>query len=152
MYKHSLSQNIGSVSHGTMRPEDLIPCFIDTIRDQKRVSWKHRAILRTIEKNARSKNYFESERASYDLETLFDLLNEYAPEGFYFGSHPGDGSDYGFWLSEEFLSDFDGPKLDDSSKLARDFYGLYLIVSDHGNASLFERTRNHRTIEHWSVV
>jgi len=52
--------------------------------------------------------YFESDDAHYDLEVLFDAMNEYAPEGFYFGAHPGDGADYGFWLSESFVEDFDG--------------------------------------------
>jgi hypothetical protein len=35
------------------------------------------------------------------LEQLFDLLNKDLPDGLYFGAHPGDGSDFGYWGVEE---------------------------------------------------
>lgn len=35
------------------------------------------------------------------LYELFDTLNDIAPDGCYFGAHPGNGSDMGFWLTEE---------------------------------------------------
>jgi hypothetical protein len=35
------------------------------------------------------------------LSDLFDALNDIAPDGCYFGAHPGNGSDYGFWEVEE---------------------------------------------------
>jgi len=34
-------------------------------------------------------------------ETVFGLMGELAPEGYIFGAHPGDGSDFGFWEIEE---------------------------------------------------
>lgn len=32
--KHRTNFPIGSISHGTMRHEDLIPCFLDELRYQ----------------------------------------------------------------------------------------------------------------------
>lgn len=41
--------------------------------------------------------WWDSEDAIHLLESLFDTLNDYAPEGYYFGAHSGGKSDYGFW-------------------------------------------------------
>jgi hypothetical protein len=99
-----------------------------------------------------SEDYFESEDAGYDLnECLFDALNEYAGPYFYFGSHPGDGSDYGFWLTEFIEDEFDGLKVSDSSEIPAKYRGEVLIVNDHGNTTLAVQTS--RTLrEVWSIV
>ena len=34
-------------------------------------------------------------------EELFDKLNCLAPEGYYYGTHPGDGACFGFWQREK---------------------------------------------------
>lgn len=87
--KELLSQTI---SHGTMRPEDLIPKFLEVLEElnpkvgESAKRWNELAI---------------QEAQSQFLSELFDLLDQEAPEGFYFGPHPGDGSDYGFWQQEE---------------------------------------------------
>ena len=91
-----------SVSINTMRREDLIPVFvatlwaIDSTMENPLVSQ-----LRDIEADMEQAEYYESEDSQYDLEWLFDTLDMYAPDGYYFGAHPGDGSDYGFWAHEE---------------------------------------------------
>ena len=35
-------------------------------------------------------------------EKIWEFMNEIAPKGYYFGSHPGDGSDFGFWEEDSF--------------------------------------------------
>jgi hypothetical protein len=37
----------------------------------------------------------------YLNEYLWNIIDGIAPVGCYFGAHPGDGSDFGFWESDE---------------------------------------------------
>lgn len=86
--------DLGSVSHGTMRDEDLLESFLEWLE-----SVDYKEFRMWMEDNTD-----EDGRIVWDEWTvpeLFDLLDSYAPEGYYFGAHPGDGSDYGFWECEE---------------------------------------------------
>ena len=99
----------GSLSHGTMRAEDLIPKFMSILFKEDpakaREIWqKYPNLLQALcDKNAGvPTNWWDSEEAIEILNNdLFDVMNNYAPEGHYFGSHPGDGSDYGYWPNED---------------------------------------------------
>ena len=87
-----------SVSHGTMRTQDLIPAFMDVIRDTP----EYVQVMDAVPSHAmedKEADWWDSEEAVRLLESLFDTLIAYAPEGYCFGSHPGDGSDYGYWES-----------------------------------------------------
>lgn len=97
----------GSVSHATMREEDLIPTFVAVLTDLGCENDNLTAIKALIESpDFKPEDYYGTTEASWDLnESLFDLLNEHAPRHHYFGSHPGDGADYGFWISEELECD-----------------------------------------------
>ena len=91
-----------SVSINTMRREDLIPAFVATLwAIDSTMENPLASRLRGIEADMEQAEYYESEDSQYDLEWLFDILDMYAPDGYYFGAHPGDGSDYGFWAHEE---------------------------------------------------
>lgn len=139
--------SIGSVSHGTMRKEDLIPSFCSELR-----SLGHRSKeLTRIEKKQDKKGYYESEDSDYDLDSLFDMLNNHAMPYFYFGSHVGDGSDFGYWLLESCIEDFEGLKVSDLSEVKDSYSGEVLYVNDHGNMSLYVAIKGKLT-EVWSLV
>ncbi len=91
---------IGSVISATLREQDLIPAF-QGLLDIAGVEYERPASVDKL-LLGQSLTDEEAEEVSFYLnETLFDLLNEIAPAGTYFGSHPGDGSDFGFWETEE---------------------------------------------------
>ena len=129
------------LSSGTMRPEDLIPCFLsflsahapqalpartpymgiqllmqpDTGAVDTEDGWYTTYLHATVEEwggeafedghlvpvihtfdGWREGGYW-TEQASDDLHELFDILDNLAPEGCYFGALEGDGACYGFW-------------------------------------------------------
>ena len=90
------------------------------------------------------------EQASYLVQELSAALNAYAPIFCYFGSHPGDGADFGFWpdvdaLEEEIryaedTEDADTKYLPDANVLVQ--------ISDHGNIMVMDMDRK----ELWSCA
>lgn len=136
--------NMGTISHGTMRPEDLIPTFTDWLESQKPLRREHRKMLTAW------KNEDEYDGETF-LEDLFDALGEYAPPYFYFGAHPGDGSDYGYWLSDDFQNEFEGLQVEDLTDVPRGYTGEVLHVNDHGNMTLYRAVRG-RLYEIWAIV
>ena len=127
---------MGTLSHGTCNPDDLIPTLYDALgaltagrsgsgrvaglcaprsRDQHNAyldalgPW---AVKRAAEARQWAEDLsakcgaegldFSNYEEAYDLlDELFDALNEFAPEGVYFGALEGDGSDFGFWSNPE---------------------------------------------------
>ena len=104
------------LSHATMRTEDLIPSFmyfLQSVADQCEITKEVYTIQDEVDKLELEEHkgygtyYKDQETASYILnEDIWDLLNEIAPEFCYFGSHEGDGAAYGFWTSDEALSEY----------------------------------------------
>ena len=89
-----------SVSHGTLREQDLIPVF-EEVLDVARVEYDRPASVDKL-LLGQPLNEEEMEEVSFYVnETLFDLLDGIAPEGTYFGADPGDGSDFGYWEEDD---------------------------------------------------
>jgi hypothetical protein len=104
--------------------------------------------------NSDAEDYYGTDDAQYDLEALFDALGEYCLPYFYFGAHPGDGSDYGYWLSEDFQDSFaddGGLIVNDTADIPRAYTGEVLFVNDHGNMTLYSASRG-RLREVWAIV
>lgn len=93
------------VSHGTHRTQDLIPAFMEVLEQIDNVRFG--AILAAgdgvpeFAVNNPQHDFWDSEEAQLLLDELFELLNEYAPEGCFFGAHEGDGSSFGFWQLDQ---------------------------------------------------
>ena len=96
--------NGGTIIHGTLRNEDIIPALLDYLEAMplhKSVSNDERIEkVRIFKEDFRGKEP-ESEWATELCYEVFDAINEYLPEGFYCGSLEGDGSDFGVWLDYE---------------------------------------------------
>lgn len=96
-----------SVIHATLRSCDLVPAFLDVIKNTPeyvQIIQSNNYELSVISDPTAIDNdeRWDSEYMLYFLnETLFDVLNSYTPDGYYFGAHIGDGSDFGYWLYEE---------------------------------------------------
>lgn len=133
---------IGSVIHGTMRNEDLIPTFLSELKERD-TEKTYKKLIEEIQQNQKSTTYgdagyYESEDATWDLEELFEALNELAPPFCYFGAHVGNGSDYGFWPDMEYIeqSREDGELIDVSPHNPERPMG-FVSVNDHGNITVY---------------
>lgn len=99
----------GSVSTGTLRQEDLLPAFSDTLdallMDERLpippdVAERNTNLVTEARSLLALDGWTDEQNDSVNWlvnESLPDALGEYAPEGYYFGTLEGDGADFGFW-------------------------------------------------------
>lgn len=102
-----------SLSWGTMKTDDLYLAFISFLEDHDldtaaQIKEDYKDVIDQMEAEIdlcqeEGKIYYHSyiNDEEFLIEALFDALDAIAPKNCYFGSHPGDGADYGFWQSEE---------------------------------------------------
>ena len=96
----------GTVIHGTLLPEELLQAFLAQLEamDGKRASEIRKEYAAVVVylpgEIPQGDGQSLAMQAAWMLETLHEALNACAPEGLFFGSHPGDGSDFGFWPIE----------------------------------------------------
>lgn len=101
------------ISSGTLRSENLLPRFWCTAESLGAtippdvVSHLERLV------GADSKESDWDDELAFELvEILAGILQEQAPNGFYFGSNEGDGACYGFWLNSDWAAALQSVGLD----------------------------------------
>jgi hypothetical protein len=140
---------LGSISTGTLRTEDLMDALIgeavylfgplDGTERRPLAHWgEMNAALRKAYNDADAITDYDSEDAGYILDELIDALNEYAPAHVDLRSLDGDPSDFGW-----FGRDFDGC---DTVPINKALYGdgkfvdleceLIVEINDHGNTTV----------------
>ena len=92
----------GSVISGTHRLVDLVPAFMDVLEQldsdsAAQIRAEYSDVLDAIDAHTGVLDVEVGEEGSFLLDALDSALNDCAPEGYYFGAHPGDGADFGFW-------------------------------------------------------
>jgi hypothetical protein len=150
---------LGSISHATLRSEDLLPVYAEHLRDLAKANVSevdcradvnaHLDLCDEVELRIDDANdnpnttYWQSDECCWDSEALYDALQQYAPPYTYFGAHEGDGSDFGFWPCLDGIDD------DVTEVLKVADIPCYLAhVSDHGNITFYEV----QLTELWSCV
>lgn len=126
---------IGPVSEGTLKEEDLIIRFLEVYKD-------------LVGEGSDDWEYI-SNRPHDDwlLSDIMDALNEHAPPYCYFGANESDGACFGFWPDIEALREIN--HVSDPAELDTLRADEALYVNDHGNMTLYARDGWR---EVWSVV
>ena len=131
---------LGSISTGTLRTEDLLEAFHSTIA----ASGTPPALAED--------GYIdggEPYSAGELLEVYTEQLESLCPPFVYFGTLEGDGADFGFWPDIETIQEIVNiAECDASQGISCPDDGVIVQVSDHGNVTVMDMERNVL----WSVV
>jgi|TARA_R110002073_G_C9088059_1_gene547503 hypothetical protein len=155
---------LGSISTGTLRTLDLLEAFAGEA--EARCGDMATKAVSTARIYLDPDAIVDDEQAQETLDELRFLLEDSCPPFVYFGTHPGDGADFGFWpdmnrLDEELYNQTGAPHLDKVPSyclpMHQDYpYGeielkddnVIVQLSDHGNVTVMDMERN----VIWSVV
>ena len=148
---------IGTVIHGTLRDEDLLPAFtaelerLDTGEYAGVIAEANAIIAKGMRWGGHGEpvadwNDDDREQVGYLInESLIDALQTFCPPHVYFGSIEGDGADFGWWGVTDY--DCETVQLDDENVIDIECQ-VHIHTNDHGNVTVSEL----RGAEIWSAV
>lgn len=149
--------SLGTISHGTLRTEDLLHEFICELEWQIRNNGEHFSRPENFADRDRLNNLVgeaqdcfapdgseidpdkEEEASELVNETLPNALSEFAKPYCYFGAHEGDGSDFGYWPSHDSVEELPAVEnVEQGIALQEPDYSTdFRIVNDHGNVTVY---------------
>jgi len=137
-YINNFGRVCGSVSSGTHRHEDLVKAFSDELAAIKTLTpalvHEARSWLATDldwqttvwDSQPEVQDLCDEELGSHWIirgywlvQELQESLSNLAPEGFYFGSHYGDGADFGWWREDSETDQMDSYLGQSEEKIAK---------------------------------
>jgi hypothetical protein len=165
---------LGSISTGTLRTEDLLPAFTYTMGElthdpvsntskyptEAMANLWDKAIHLIGTDQVRGHLYdgwtIDPEASGVDdlLKDLADALNELCPPFVYFGTLEGDGADFGFWPDFDAVDESCARKHHrcthnpETGEIVLEDESVIVQVNDHGNVTVMDMERNVL----WSVV
>jgi hypothetical protein len=134
---------LGSVSTGTLRTEDLLETFAATLNSLDKANPLIGEALDLLALDDWNPGALV-EKACEIVNELTDALNECSPPFVYFGAHEGDGADFGFWIAFEALDE--ERQYGDATENPEETYlpesNVLVHVNDHGNVTCLDMERN----------
>lgn len=141
----SYKASVGSISHGTLNPADLVGSFADELerisKDNPPDDPTH--IMGMIAEadalaTLQEAGYPVYEKLDSNVNGLLDdlrtALEEYAPPYCYFGNTDGDGSDFGFWPNMEAIAELPSIEMVEGEAIPDEDHKH---VNDHGNVTVY---------------
>lgn len=147
-----MTAQIGTVSEGTLRSEDLLRAFAWELRYQagRKPLWSSAHMLLAQQADNQAERIEtddvdegDAQRASELVEECAEALQNYAPAFSYFGTLEGDGADFGFWPDRDRIQAAieESQGVEESGAEAGTFInedeGVRIVVSDHGNIEVY---------------
>jgi len=91
----------GTVIRGTLKNQDLIPALTVELRARD-TKHRHKKLLDELDiLMTAGASYYDDDSSIWDLDQIFSALDSLSPAGCYFGAHPGDGANFGFWDEDD---------------------------------------------------
>lgn len=133
---------LGSISTGTFKTEDLLPRFAEQLAS---FDAAHTYVQDSYEIRERPGSSYPEDDA---LELLSDIeheLSNLCPPFVYFGAHPGDGADFGFWPDWDALHEAvhfaDGTHAESQPETHLEDYGI-IVRTDMEDVTVLDLDRN----------